>query len=264
MHVRTARSIVRVRRLARTHRTTARAIGAAGLAGALLLGGVSIAAADPGADGSADQAASAAASPAADAADAAADAAADPGTVLLDEQGNPMDPGIGDDEDVAPDAVLEAEMTPEELATVIAQQDAELEERAQQAETKVKAKKVRSRIIEIAKDQIGDRYVPGRSGPDGFDCSGLVRYVFKQAMGKELPHQSRAQYGKVERISVEEAQPGDLVFFFRNGAHHVGIYIGKGKMIDAPGRGHRVRVSPITGSWWGRTFTGMGRIVDPV
>ena len=257
MHVRTARSIVRVRRLARTHRTTARAIGAAGLAGALLLGGVSIAAADPGADGAGDPAASAAASP-------AADATLGTEPVPLDEQGNPIDATIGDDEDVAPDALLEDEITSEELATIIAQQDAELEQRAQQAETKVKAKKMRSRIIEIAKDQIGDRYVPGRSGPDGFDCSGLVRYVFKQATGKELPHQSRAQYGKVERISVEEAQPGDLVFFFRGGAHHVGIYIGKGKMIDAPGRGRSVRVSPITGSWWGRTFTGMGRIVDPV
>ena len=111
---------------------------------------------------------------------------------------------------------------------------------------------------------LGDRYVPGQDGPNSFDCSGLVRYVFKQATGKELPHQSRAQYGKVKRISIEDAQPGDLVFFFRGGAHHVGIYIGKGKMIDAPGRGHRVRVSPITGSWWGRTFTGMGRIIDPV
>ena len=62
MHVRTARSIVRVRRLARTHRTTARAIGAAGLAGALLLGGVSIAAADAGTEVAGDAAASAAAS----------------------------------------------------------------------------------------------------------------------------------------------------------------------------------------------------------
>jgi len=262
MHVRTARSIVRVRRLARTHRTTTRAIGAAGLAGALLLGGVSIAAADPGAQAPDDPAASAAAPP-------AADAASDPGAPLLDEQGNPIDPALGDvalgdDEDVAPDAAVDSEMTPEELATIIAQQDAELEQRAAQAETKVKAKKLRSKVIEIAKDQLGDRYVPGRSGPDGFDCSGLVRYVYKQATSKELPHHSRAQYGKVERISVEDAQPGDLVFFFRNGAHHVGIYIGKGKMIDAPGRGHRVRVSPITGSWWGRTFTGMGRIIDPV
>lgn len=262
MHVRTARSIVRVRRLARTHRTTTRAIGAAGLAGALLLGGVSIAAADPGAQGPDDQAASAAASP-------AADAALDPGAPLLDEQGNPIDPALGDlthgdDEDVAPDAAVDGEMTPEELATIIAQQDAELEQRAAQAETKVKAMKLRSKVIEIAKDQLGDRYVPGHSGPNAFDCSGLVRYVYKQATGKELPHHSRAQYGKVERISVEDAQPGDLVFFFRNGAHHVGIYIGKGKMIDAPGRGHRVRVSPITGSWWGRTFTGMGRIIDPV
>ena len=256
MHVRirTARTIVRLRRLARSHRTTARSVGAAGLAGALLLGGVAIgsvsmAAAEPG---SSD--ASAAASPASDAV---------PEPVIDPETGEVIDPTAGDDEDVAPDAVVD-EISAEELAIEIAQQDAELERRAEQVETKVKAKRLRSKVIEIAKDQIGDRYVPGQDGPNSFDCSGLVRYVFKEATGKELPHQSRAQYGKVKRISIEDAQPGDLVFFFRGGAHHVGIYIGKGKMIDAPGRGHRVRVSPISGSWWGRTFTGMGRIIDPV
>ena len=260
MHVRTARSIVRVRRTARAHRTAVRAFGTAGLAGALLLGGVAagalnLAAAEPGATTSESQTASAAASP-------AADVLIDSGPQVFDELGNPIE--LGDDEEVAPDAEVDTEMSAEELAAIIAEQDAELEERAQQAEAKVKAKNLRSKVIEVARDQIGDRYVAGRQGPDSFDCSGLVRYVFKQATGKKLPHYSRAQYGKVERISVEEAQPGDLVFFFRNGAHHVGIYIGKGKMIDAPGRGRHVRVSPITGDWWGRSFTGMGRIIDPV
>jgi len=83
-------------------------------------------------------------------------------------------------------------------------------------------------------------------------------------MDKVLPHYSRAQYAKVKRVKLEDAQPGDLVFFFRRGAHHVGIYIGNGKMIDAPGRGRKVRVSPISGDWWSRSFTGIGRIIDPV
>jgi cell wall-associated NlpC family hydrolase len=122
-------------------------------------------------------------------------------------------------------------------------------------------RQMRTRILTVARKQIGDRYAPGRMGPDAFDCSGFTRYVYKMATGKELPHSSRAQYTKVKRIKKTQAQPGDLVFFFERGAHHVGIYIGKNKMIDAPGVGGRVRVSPITGDWWGRSYTGMGRIL---
>ena len=120
---------------------------------------------------------------------------------------------------------------------------------------------LRSRIVEVARKQLGDRYSAGAAGPNAFDCSGLTRYVYKVATGKELPHQSYAQYAKVKRIPRSKAQPGDLVFFFRNGAHHVGIYIGKGRMIDAPRYGEPVRVSPISGSWWGRTYSGMGRLL---
>lgn len=258
MHVRTAlaRRIVRTKRWTRTHRTTGRTIGAATLAGALLLGGVgaSIAAADPN-DPSTDTAAAASL-----AAEAPVDPSADP-----TQPGDPTDLAeIGDDEDAPAELAAEPEPSADQIAAEIAQADAALEARAAKAEEKVRVKKLRSKIVEVAKDQLGDRYVAGRMGPDAFDCSGLTRYVYKQATGKELPHQSRSQYSKVERISVDEAQPGDLVFFFRNGAHHVGIYIGNHKMIDAPGRGGHVRVSPISGSWWGRTFSGMGRIIDPV
>jgi cell wall-associated NlpC family hydrolase len=76
-----------------------------------------------------------------------------------------------------------------------------------------------------------------------------------------LPHYSYSQYSSTRRIPVSEAQPGDLVFFFKRGAHHVGIYIGGGKMVDAAGRGKGVRISPISGSWWGRTFSGIGRVL---
>lgn len=120
---------------------------------------------------------------------------------------------------------------------------------------------VRARILEVAHKQIGDAYVAGSSGPNGFDCSGLTRFVYERAADISLPHYSRAQYKQVDRISRSEAKPGDLVFFFERNAHHVGIYIGDGKMIDAPRRGENVRISPITGSWWGRSFTGMGRIL---
>jgi cell wall-associated NlpC family hydrolase len=133
--------------------------------------------------------------------------------------------------------------------------------RAARAAKVARVQQLRERIVTVARKQIGDRYSAGSSGPHAFDCSGLTRYVYKVATGKELPHYSRAQYSKVKKISRKNAKPGDLVFFFRNGAHHVGIYIGKGRMIDAPGYGKPVRVSPISGSWWGRTYSGMGRLL---
>ena len=124
-----------------------------------------------------------------------------------------------------------------------------------------RTQKLRERIVTVAKKQVGDRYSAGASGPSAFDCSGLTRYVYKVATGKELPHQSRAQYAKVKRIKRSQAKPGDLVFFFGGGAHHVGVYIGNGRMVDAAGYGKGVRVSPISGSWWSRTYSGMGRLL---
>lgn len=134
-------------------------------------------------------------------------------------------------------------------------------ERALRTTRMARVAQLRTRIVDVARRQIGDRYRAGHSGPDAFDCSGFTRFVYKQATGKDLPHSSRAQWTKVKRIKKSQAQPGDLVFFFENGEHHVGIYIGRNKMIDAPGVGDRVRVSPITGSWWGRSYTGMGRVL---
>ena len=131
---------------------------------------------------------------------------------------------------------------------------------AQRAEA-MKVQGLRTKVVDFAKAQIGDRYSAGAAGPNRFDCSGLTRYVYKSVVGKELPHQSHAQYARVKKISKKQARPGDLVFFFRNGAHHVGIYIGGNKMVDAVGYGSGVRISPITGSWWGATYSGMGRVL---
>jgi cell wall-associated NlpC family hydrolase len=121
--------------------------------------------------------------------------------------------------------------------------------------------RLRAKVVLIARNQIGDRYSAGSTGPNAFDCSGLTRYVFQVAAGKSLPHQSRAQYARVRKIRFRDARPGDLVFFFRNGAHHVGVYIGNRHMVDAAGYGAGVRISPITGSWWSRSYTGMGRVL---
>lgn len=122
---------------------------------------------------------------------------------------------------------------------------------------------LRAKIVKLAKAQVGDSYRAGRTGPDAFDCSGLTSYVYKHAAGIDLPRVSYSQWRKVKRVRYRDSQPGDLVFYFRGGAHHVGIYIGNGKMVNAVNPSKGVRISPITGSWYSRAYSGMGRIIQP-
>ena len=76
-----------------------------------------------------------------------------------------------------------------------------------------------------------------------------------------LPHYSYAQYSGTSRISLSEAQPGDLVFFFGGGVHHVGMYIGNGKMVHAANPSSGVLVSDVLGPWYKDYFSGVGRVV---
>ena len=120
---------------------------------------------------------------------------------------------------------------------------------------------MREQILAVARKQLGDPYRAGGVGPHSFDCGGFTQFVFKRALGMDIARTSWGQYEQVERVKTKDALPGDLVFFFEGGAHHVGIYLGNGKMIDAPQPGESVSVNPISGSWWGRSFTGIGRIL---
>ena len=120
---------------------------------------------------------------------------------------------------------------------------------------------MRAEILRVARNKLGTPYRAGAAGPDAFDCGGFTSFVYRRALGMEIGRSSVHQYQGVERISRKDARPGDLVFFFNNGARHVGIYIGDGKMIDAPQTGQAVKVNPISGSWWGRSFTGIGRLL---
>ena len=120
---------------------------------------------------------------------------------------------------------------------------------------------MREQILAVARKQLGDPYRAGGAGPHSFDCGGFTQFVFKRALGMDIARTSRGQYQQVQRIKTKDALPGDLVFFFEGGAHHVGIYLGNGTMIDAPRPGKRISVNPISGSWWGRSFTGIGRIL---
>lgn len=113
------------------------------------------------------------------------------------------------------------------------------------------------RVVKYAKHFLGIPYVYGGSSPRyGFDCSGLVRYVYEH-FGINLDHSSYAQFWRGRRIGRWAMKPGDLVFF--DGAGHVGIYIGHNRFIHAPHTGTRVEISSLTG-WYGARFVGARRI----
>ncbi|MFE7194716.1 NlpC/P60 family protein [Kitasatospora sp. NPDC057541] len=98
-------------------------------------------------------------------------------------------------------------------------------------------------ILQFAYAQLGKPYVWGATGPSGFDCSGLTGAAYRAA-GVKLPRVSQDQWKAGARIARGDLQPGDLVFFYGD-IHHVGIYIGGGKMIHAPRTGKNVEVLPI-------------------
>lgn len=101
------------------------------------------------------------------------------------------------------------------------------------------------KALKVARNQKGDPYRYGASGPSAFDCSGLTSYSYKRA-GKSLPRSSGAQRSATKRISRSKARKGDLVFFHgRGGVYHVGLYEGGNKILHAPYSGTRVRTEKI-------------------
>ena len=102
--------------------------------------------------------------------------------------------------------------------------------------------------VAIAQRYTGTPYVFGGSGPSGFDCSGLVQYVYRQ-MGVSLPRTASAQAASGRRVSAGEARPGDLVSFTGSGGvYHIGIYAGNGMMVDSPRPGKSVALRSIWSS----------------
>ncbi len=100
------------------------------------------------------------------------------------------------------------------------------------------------KAIKFALAQLGDRYVWGASGPDGWDCSGLTMTAWGKA-GVSLPHSSAQQYSSGRKIPRSALEPGDLVYFY-SPISHVGIYLGNGRMVHAPNPSRRVEIAPLS------------------
>lgn len=106
--------------------------------------------------------------------------------------------------------------------------------------------------VDYALAQLGKPYVWGGNGPAGFDCSGLVQQAYRQS-GIALPRVANDQYAATTPISAGELRRGDLLFWSdsgrASGIHHVGIYLGGGKFVEAPRPGRSVRISTLAGGY---------------
>lgn len=111
-------------------------------------------------------------------------------------------------------------------------------------------------MVAYAKQFLGVPYVWGGSSPDGFDCSGFVRYVYGK-FGIELNRVSNGQAQQGSHVSKEDLSPGDLVFFATSGGRHInhaGIYIGAGKFIDASSGGGQVMISSLNEGFYANSY----------
>jgi len=115
---------------------------------------------------------------------------------------------------------------------------------------------VGERAVALARAELGVPYVWGGESPSGFDCSGLVQYVYAR-LGVALPRVAADQYTAGRHIPRSELRAGDLVFFDHLG--HVGIYMGGGRFIHAPHTGTVVQISSLTG-WYADTYVGATRV----
>jgi cell wall-associated NlpC family hydrolase len=117
-------------------------------------------------------------------------------------------------------------------------------------------------MLQKALALLGTPYRWGGTSPDqGFDCSGLVGYVFRNALGIELPRVSREMAKTGEVIDRDAMTEGDLVFFGRRGrVDHVGIYLGDGRFVHAPRTGKDVTVSSLDSGYWSGKFMEARRV----
>ena len=154
-----------------------------------------------------------------------------------------------------------------ERATTIAQGKTALDVRkwilkAEHVDATDPGQLVRDQVVLQGLEQIGVPYVWGGASPKGFDCSGLVMWLWAK-QGVSLPHFAAAQYAlgpvveKGPGIDLSKLEPGDLLFFHNLG--HVGIYVGNGYILHAPHTGTTVQIDPLSWGWFQNTFVGATR-----
>ena len=119
-------------------------------------------------------------------------------------------------------------------------------------------------LLKRALALLGTPYRWGGTATNGFDCSGLVGYVFKTALGIELPRVSRDMANTGERIDRSALTAGDIVFFKVHGKRvdHVGIYVGNGQFLHAPSTGKDVMVSRLDQGYWSGKFMEARRVAS--
>ncbi len=122
---------------------------------------------------------------------------------------------------------------------------------------------LRTRILDTAKKHIGARYNYGGMSTKGFDCSGFVQFVYREN-GISLPRSTVDQFEKGKKIGLDDAKPGDLVFFriYNNRISHVGIFITKSRFIHAPSRGKRVGFADMNLNYWQKSFVGAVTFIE--
>ena len=116
------------------------------------------------------------------------------------------------------------------------------------------------RAVKVALEAVGTPYRWGGESPvTGFDCSGLVRWAYGR-VGVDLPHNSYALYGEGRRVSEPSMEPGDILFF--EGLGHVGLYLGRGRMVHAPQTGRNVEIVRLAATNYGARLIGARRVAS--
>ncbi len=118
-------------------------------------------------------------------------------------------------------------------------------------------------VCDMALSFLGTPYRYGGGTPEGFDCSGLVQFVFRE-VGVDLPRMTRDQSRFGSATTLRTMLRGDLIFFRidRDIISHVGIYVGRGEFVHAPGTGKYIRIDSIDNSWWRRRVKAVRRILE--
>jgi cell wall-associated NlpC family hydrolase len=129
-------------------------------------------------------------------------------------------------------------------------------------DTVINYRLMRSGIFDKACNYLGVKYRYGQSSEKGFDCSGFVKYIFRN-FGFELPHSAYMLYKITKRIESTQAQCGDLVFFITRGkgVSHVGIYLGNNQFIHSPGKGRTVSIDSLGANYYKKHMVGFGSVL---